>query len=334
MHSSSSSPPPPPPPLASSTASTHYELPYRSLIERQRIVHEMQSNPSSCWKSWSDLEPSSSTQFGMIPHVPPPPPAHHNPTSATINRFLPTSTGYSVPSSLVSPTQSNSTNFLSSSSIAHDTQPTSGRTGNKSSSLTSGRRSNNNGTNRIPSAMKDTTEYKIKRERNNIAVRKSREKAKKRLRENENRANELMADNAQLRNRINILSSVLHGYRMLLHNYGKSQDEINSVLRKTLGSAAYEAIDQDSIINQLGHIDHHHHHHSHPHGLMSPNISGLPETLFCKSSSTIDSAHFTELHSQQQQQQQSSEGVLQHQEYGQHQEQSNLLQLQQQQQMH
>ncbi|KAH9402108.1 hypothetical protein TYRP_016682 [Tyrophagus putrescentiae] len=75
-------------------------------------------------------------------------------------------------------------------------------------------------TNRIPAAVKETEEYKVKRERNNIAVRKSREKAKRRLKENETRAHELIVDNEQLRNRIKILSNMLQGLRMLLNTCG------------------------------------------------------------------------------------------------------------------
>lgn len=89
-------------------------------------------------------------------------------------------------------------------------------------------------TNRIPAAVKETEEYKVKRERNNIAVRKSREKAKRRLKENETRAHELIVDNEQLRNRIKILSNMLQGLRMLLNTCGVSQEKINFEINKCI----------------------------------------------------------------------------------------------------
>src|SRR5690606_17279704 len=76
--------------------------------------------------------------------------------------------------------------------------------------------------------------YKLKRERNNIAVRKSREKAKRRLKENESRAHELMMDNEQLRHRIKVLSNMMHGLRVLLNTCGVPQEKINFELSKSI----------------------------------------------------------------------------------------------------
>jgi hypothetical protein len=79
-----------------------------------------------------------------------------------------------------------------------------------------------------------TEEYKQKRERNNMAVRKSREKAKKRLRCNETRINELLIENEQLKKRIEVLSKLLNGLRLLLNRFGYSQDKINFEVSKSI----------------------------------------------------------------------------------------------------
>jgi hypothetical protein len=79
-----------------------------------------------------------------------------------------------------------------------------------------------------------TEEYKQKRERNNIAVRKSREKAKKRLRCNETRINELLIENEQLKKRTEVLSKLLNSLRLLLNTFGYSHDKINFEVSKSI----------------------------------------------------------------------------------------------------
>ncbi|KAF7235942.1 CCAAT/enhancer-binding protein epsilon [Varanus komodoensis] len=49
---------------------------------------------------------------------------------------------------------------------------------------------------------KDSLEYRLRRERNNIAVRKSRDKAKRRVMETQQRMVELLGENERLRNRV------------------------------------------------------------------------------------------------------------------------------------
>ncbi len=79
-----------------------------------------------------------------------------------------------------------------------------------------------------------TEEYKQKRERNNIAVRKSREKAKRRLRCNETRINELLIENEQLKKRIEVLSKLLNGLRLMLNTFGYSHENINFEVSKSI----------------------------------------------------------------------------------------------------
>ncbi|XP_053556562.1 CCAAT/enhancer-binding protein epsilon [Bombina bombina] len=63
------------------------------------------------------------------------------------------------------------------------------------------------------SLSKDSLEYRMRRERNNIAVRKSRDKAKRRNMETQQRALEFMAENEKLRNRIQQLTQELDALR-------------------------------------------------------------------------------------------------------------------------
>lgn len=49
---------------------------------------------------------------------------------------------------------------------------------------------------------KDSLEYRLRRERNNIAVRKSRDKAKRRVLETQQRMVELLGENERLRSRV------------------------------------------------------------------------------------------------------------------------------------
>jgi len=81
---------------------------------------------------------------------------------------------------------------------------------------------------------RDTDEYKQKRERNNIAVRKSREKAKKRLRSNESRINELNNENQQLKKQIEVLSKMLNGLKLLLNTFGYTHEKINFEVSKSI----------------------------------------------------------------------------------------------------
>ncbi|KAG2464468.1 CCAAT/enhancer-binding protein beta [Polypterus senegalus] len=67
---------------------------------------------------------------------------------------------------------------------------------------------------------KDTEEYKERRQRNNIAVRKSRDKAKKRNMETQYKVLELSAENERLQKRVEHLSRELATLRSLLSASG------------------------------------------------------------------------------------------------------------------
>lgn len=74
---------------------------------------------------------------------------------------------------------------------------------------------------RIPE--KHTTEYREKRERNNIAVRKSREKNRQQIQETQQRVKELEEENAALQSKITLLSKELKVLKDLFSSAGVSQ---------------------------------------------------------------------------------------------------------------
>ncbi|KAG8176265.1 hypothetical protein JTE90_012416 [Oedothorax gibbosus] len=71
---------------------------------------------------------------------------------------------------------------------------------------------------------KASDEYKRRRERNNIAVRKSREKAKQRCKDTERRVTDLVSENDKLRKRVELLSKELSVLKNLLANVGVQQN--------------------------------------------------------------------------------------------------------------
>ncbi|KAG8198183.1 hypothetical protein JTE90_006928 [Oedothorax gibbosus] len=81
---------------------------------------------------------------------------------------------------------------------------------------------------------KASDEYRRRRERNNIAVRKSREKAKIRSRETERKVSELVRENDFLRKRVELLSKELNVLKSLLSNVGVPPDSVDNELAKTL----------------------------------------------------------------------------------------------------
>lgn len=72
---------------------------------------------------------------------------------------------------------------------------------------------------------KGTEEYKDRRERNNIAVRKSRDKAKKRQVETEHRVKELTSENEKLHKKVDLLSKELTVLKGLFTNVGAAMPE-------------------------------------------------------------------------------------------------------------
>lgn len=72
---------------------------------------------------------------------------------------------------------------------------------------------------------KDTPEYYEKRARNNIAVRKSREKAKLRQGETESRVGQLTSENERLQKKVDLLTKELNVLKSLFINVGASLPE-------------------------------------------------------------------------------------------------------------
>ena len=70
---------------------------------------------------------------------------------------------------------------------------------------------------------KNSEEYRDKRDRNNIAVRKSREKSKVRVMDTEKRVRELEDENSQLQSKIALLSKELNVLKSLFTSAGVSQ---------------------------------------------------------------------------------------------------------------
>ena len=70
---------------------------------------------------------------------------------------------------------------------------------------------------------KDSEEYRQKRDRNNVAVRKSRQKTKVRVGETEQRVKELEDENAQLQSKIALLSKELNVLKSLFSSAGVTQ---------------------------------------------------------------------------------------------------------------
>ena len=70
---------------------------------------------------------------------------------------------------------------------------------------------------------KGTCEYRQKRDRNNVAVRKSREKSKMRVMETEHRVKELEDENQRLQSKITLLTKELNVLKSLFTSAGVSQ---------------------------------------------------------------------------------------------------------------
>lgn len=73
---------------------------------------------------------------------------------------------------------------------------------------------------------KSSDEYRRRRERNNMAVRKSREKAKIRCKDTEKRVNDLVSENDKLRKRMELLSKELSVLKNLLSSAGVSPESV------------------------------------------------------------------------------------------------------------
>ncbi|RWS26310.1 CCAAT/enhancer-binding protein alpha-like protein [Leptotrombidium deliense] len=82
---------------------------------------------------------------------------------------------------------------------------------------------------------KSSDEYKKRRERNNIAVRKSREKAKQRSRDTEKKVSELQKANDTLHKEIEMLQKELDVVKSMLNSAGIHPNTIENEVQKCLG---------------------------------------------------------------------------------------------------
>jgi len=78
----------------------------------------------------------------------------------------------------------------------------------------------NNNKRKAQNLPKDDNEYMQKRQRNNVAVKKSREKAKNRIQETQVRVEQLSKENEELQTKVNLLSKELNVLRALFTNGG------------------------------------------------------------------------------------------------------------------
>ncbi|XP_029437891.1 CCAAT/enhancer-binding protein epsilon [Rhinatrema bivittatum] len=76
---------------------------------------------------------------------------------------------------------------------------------------------------------KDSLEYRLRRERNNIAVRKSRDKAKRRNQETQQKALEYMAENERLRARVEQLTQELETLRGLFRQIPEAAGMVKGI---------------------------------------------------------------------------------------------------------
>lgn len=85
---------------------------------------------------------------------------------------------------------------------------------------------------------KDTIDYREKRDRNNVAVRKSRIKSKQRVYETEKRVKDLEDENGQLQNKIALLTKELNVLKSLFASAGVSHSAIKMEVDAALSTQA------------------------------------------------------------------------------------------------
>ena len=82
---------------------------------------------------------------------------------------------------------------------------------------------------------KGSVEYTLKRERNNVAVRKSRDKAKKRQKETEDKVKVLTNQNENLQKKVDLLTKELNVLKGLFANVGAAlPKEYKQYIEKTV----------------------------------------------------------------------------------------------------
>ena len=101
-----------------------------------------------------------------------------------------------------------------------------------------------------PASKVEDDDYVKKRERNNIAVRKSRMKAKERIEETRRRVVDLAKENEELRNKVSLLQKELNVLRSLFANGGITvPSEINVQFTNTENQAVLLTAVTTSLAN-------------------------------------------------------------------------------------
>jgi hypothetical protein len=138
---------------------------------------------------------------------------------------------------------------------------------------------------------KGSDEYKKRRERNNVAVRKSREKAKMRSRETERRVAELSKENQLYRAQYEELRREFNVLKSLLLKTGLTEQVIEDEAQRHTTSSTTQAMQQQ--INQVSQNVHNHmavsnNHHSNVTSTFNNHVA-LENGLICNSVSTTTS---------------------------------------------
>ena len=107
---------------------------------------------------------------------------------------------------------------------------------------------------KMPAISKDDEEYAKKRERNNVAVKKSREKAKNRIQETQSRVEQLSKENEELQTKVTLLSKELNVLRALFTNGGftlPGEFQFTNSNNSVNGSEHSHSPSMDNVVHHL-----------------------------------------------------------------------------------
>lgn len=113
-----------------------------------------------------------------------------------------------------------------SSTLAKDNEQKSSRLPSIASQLKAPKSRRGFSSNKKVMVEKGSEEYRLKRERNNIAVRKSRYKSKQKYVETQHKVDELQEENARLQSKVDFLTKELNVLRSLFSTTGAYKDPV------------------------------------------------------------------------------------------------------------
>jgi len=140
-----------------------------------------------------------------------------------------------------------------------------------------GTNSNAGNKRKIPAIIPNDDEYNKKRARNNVAVKKSREKAKTRIQETQSRVEQLSNENEELQTKVTLLSKELNVLRALFTNGGFTLPGDLPYLNNNSSGGGNSIPDHhlphspDSIESHSGNTSHYE--NTHPHSISQLNKS-------------------------------------------------------------